>query len=71
MTSTELPVKVIAIDGPSGAGKSSVAKLIARKLGIHSVAGLTIYAIVNKLVDVGDIEQGGGEARRSGAGNGK
>ena len=46
-------------------------KNIARKLGIHSVAGLTIYAIVNKLVDVGDIEQGGGEARRSGAGNGK
>ena len=46
-------------------------KNIARKLGIHSVAGLTIYAIVNKVVDVKDIEQGGGEARRSGAGNGK
>ena len=25
---------------------------IARKLQIHSVAGLTIYAIVNKLVDI-------------------
>lgn len=28
---------------------------IARKLGIHSAAGLTIYAIVNKLVDIKDI----------------
>lgn len=34
-------------------------KNIARKLGIHSVAGLTIYAIVNKLVDVKEIEQAG------------
>lgn len=28
---------------------------IARKLGIHSAAGLTIYAIVNKLVDIKDV----------------
>ncbi|NCA80061.1 MAG: LuxR family transcriptional regulator, partial [Sphingobacteriia bacterium] len=28
---------------------------IARKLHIHSPAGLTIYAIVNKLVDITDI----------------
>jgi DNA-binding CsgD family transcriptional regulator len=28
---------------------------IARKLGIHSAAGLTIYAIVNKLVDIRDV----------------
>ena len=27
-------------------------KNIARKLGVHSVSGLTIYAIVNKIVDV-------------------
>ena len=28
---------------------------IARKLDIHSSTGLTIYAIVNKLVDLSDI----------------
>ena len=28
---------------------------IARKLGIHSAAGLTIYAIMNKLVDIRDV----------------
>ena len=28
---------------------------ISGKLGIHSTAGLTIYAIVNKLVDLGDV----------------
>ncbi len=28
---------------------------ISRKLGIHSPAGLTVYAIINKLVDVHDI----------------
>ncbi|MBO7418142.1 MAG: response regulator transcription factor [Bacteroidaceae bacterium] len=31
---------------------------IARKLQIHSSAGLTIYAIVNKLVELKDIEKG-------------
>ncbi len=30
-------------------------KNISRKLNIHSVSGLTIYAIVNKIVNVGDI----------------
>lgn len=30
-------------------------KNISRKLNIHSVSGLTIYAIVNKLVNVGEI----------------
>jgi DNA-binding NarL/FixJ family response regulator len=30
---------------------------IARKLGIHSTAGLTIYAIVNKLVELDDISK--------------
>ncbi|MDL2230635.1 LuxR C-terminal-related transcriptional regulator [Alistipes sp. OttesenSCG-928-L06] len=29
---------------------------IASKLGIHSTAGLTIYAIVNKLVELNDIQ---------------
>lgn len=29
---------------------------IAKKLQIHSAAGLTIYAIVNKLVELGDIK---------------
>lgn len=29
---------------------------IARKLQIHSTAGLTIYAIVNRLVDIGSVE---------------
>lgn len=33
-------------------------KNIARKLNIHSVAGLTIYAIVNKIVDIKDVEKG-------------
>lgn len=32
-------------------------KNIARKLNIHSIAGLTIYAIVNKIVDIKDIEK--------------
>lgn len=32
-------------------------KNIARKLDIHSVAGLTIYAIVNKLVDINELKQ--------------
>jgi regulator of cell morphogenesis and NO signaling len=31
-------------------------KNIARKLNIHSTAGLTIYAIVNKLVDINNLE---------------
>lgn len=30
---------------------------IARKLQIHSSAGLTIYAIVNKLVELQDIKE--------------
>lgn len=30
-------------------------KNIARKLNIHSVAGLTIYAIVNKIVDINEL----------------
>lgn len=29
---------------------------IVRKLQIHSVSGLTVYAIVNKLVELGDIQ---------------
>lgn len=35
---------------------------IAAKLGIHSPAGLTIYAIVNKLVELDDIRETVGEA---------
>ena len=31
-------------------------KHITRKLNIHSTAGLTVYAIVNKLVDLNDLE---------------
>ena len=31
-------------------------KNIARKLGIHSTAGLTIYAIVNNLVNINDLK---------------
>ena len=31
-------------------------KHITRKLNIHSTAGLTIYAIVNKLVDINSLE---------------
>ncbi|MBQ8594070.1 MAG: response regulator transcription factor, partial [Bacteroidaceae bacterium] len=31
-------------------------KNIARKLEIHSTAGLTIYAIVNKLVELSDVK---------------
>lgn len=29
---------------------------MARKLNIHSISGLTIYAIINKLVDISDIK---------------
>lgn len=29
---------------------------ISRKLDIHSISGLTIYAIINKLVDINEIE---------------
>jgi DNA-binding NarL/FixJ family response regulator len=29
---------------------------ITRKLDIHSVSGLTVYAIVNKLIDIGEIK---------------
>ena len=29
---------------------------ICNKLDIHSAAGLTIYAIVNKLVEIGDVQ---------------
>lgn len=32
-------------------------KNIARKLNIHSVAGLTIYAIVNKIVDINELKK--------------
>ena len=32
-------------------------KNIARKLNIHSVAGLTIYAIVNKIVNIDELQQ--------------
>ena len=32
-------------------------KNIARKLNIHSVAGLTIYAIVNKIVDIAELNK--------------
>ena len=32
-------------------------KNIARKLGIHSVAGLTIYAVANHLVDIEQIKK--------------
>lgn len=31
-------------------------KHITRKLNIHSTAGLTIYAIVNKLIDLDSLE---------------
>ena len=31
-------------------------KNITRKLNIHSTAGLTIYAIVNKLVDLSNLQ---------------
>jgi len=30
---------------------------ITRKLNIHSTAGLTIYAIVNKLIDLNQLER--------------
>ena len=32
-------------------------KNIARKLNIHSVAGLTIYAIVNKIVNIDELQK--------------
>ena len=36
---------------------------ITRKLQIHSPSGLTVYAIVNKLVTLNDIQQGSGEGK--------
>jgi DNA-binding NarL/FixJ family response regulator len=32
---------------------------IARKLQIHSVSGLTVYAIVNKLVELSEVSRDG------------
>lgn len=29
---------------------------ITRKLKVHSISGLTIYAIINKLVDISEIK---------------
>ena len=46
MTSTELPVKVIAIDGPSGAGKSSVSRAVGERLGFLHVDSGALYRIV-------------------------
>lgn len=34
---------------------------ITRKLGIHSTSGLTIYAIINKLIEINDIKLSGQE----------
>lgn len=39
---------VIAVDGPAGAGKSSIAKIIARKLGIEYVDSGAIYRAITK-----------------------
>ncbi|MDD6766928.1 MAG: LuxR C-terminal-related transcriptional regulator, partial [bacterium] len=36
---------------------------ITRKLQIHSPSGLTVYAIVNKLVTLNDIQQRSGEGK--------
>lgn len=50
---------IIAIDGPAGAGKSSVAKIIAKKLGLLYIdtgamyRALTLKALENK-IDLGD-----------------
>ena len=52
---------IIAIDGPSGAGKSTVAKAVAKKLGIDYIdtgamyRGIALYLLTNQ-VDVADIE---------------
>ena len=34
-------------------------KNITNKLGIKTVSGLTIYAMLNKLIEIGDTEAGG------------
>ena len=54
---------VIAIDGHSSGGKSSFAKLIAKELGITYVdsgamyRAVTLYAMENKLIDEGIIDE--------------
>ena len=40
-----------------GLGEGDKMSNIARKLGIHSVAGLTIYAVANHLVDIEQIKK--------------
>jgi cytidylate kinase len=43
---------IIAVDGPAGAGKSSVAKIVAKKVGIEYVDSGAIYrAITKKILD--------------------
>ena len=36
-------MRTIALDGPSGAGKSTVAKLVAKQLGLHYVDTGAMY----------------------------
>jgi cytidylate kinase len=49
----------IAIDGPSGAGKSTIAKLVAKKLGIDYIDTGAMYRaigykVLNNQIDLGD-----------------
>ena len=37
---------VVAIDGPAGAGKSTVAKLVAKELGLHYLDTGAMYRCV-------------------------
>ena len=39
-------------------------KNISRKLNIHSISGLTIYAIVNKLVNLDEVKTKGAKKRK-------
>ncbi|HEV2248460.1 MAG TPA: (d)CMP kinase, partial [Terriglobia bacterium] len=45
---------IIAIDGPAGAGKSTVARMLARRLGlIHVDSGATYRAAALKVIESG------------------
>lgn len=55
---------VVAIDGPAGAGKSTIAKALARRLGLEYLDTGAMYRAVTQAALMGGIEPGDSEAVR-------